>query len=253
MYDFSGRAAVITGGGSGIGKAVALTLARAGARVAVLDINAEAASRTKDEIIALGGQAIADEINVTGEASVAAAFATVERSFGAIDIAFNSAGVRHERLDLIDTSLAAWKRIVDVNLTGVFLCVKAELAAMIPRKRGAIVNVASMLGIVGREKTGPYTASKHAIVGLTKTAALEAAAHGIRVNAVAPGFTATPMTEDMVPGGFAGLAQAVAHTIPLGRLAAPEEIAAVVAWLCSDQSSYVTGHTLTADGGFTAP
>ncbi|WP_336971392.1 SDR family oxidoreductase [Sphingobium aromaticiconvertens] len=242
---------MVTGGGLGIGRAVALEFAAKGSNVAIVDLNAADASETAELVRNVGAKALVLSLNVTDEDAVSRAVDEIVDRFGGLDCAFNGAGMRQNGESLADLSLKTWRAIMDVNVTGVFLCLKAQMRAM-REHGGAIVNASSMLGVVGSVNTAAYTSSKHAVIGLTRVAAIEGAPKRIRVNAVAPGFTATPMTSNMLPGGHAELERLKGPEIPLGRLAAPEEIANVIAWLLSSQSSYVTGHTLVADAGFTA-
>jgi NAD(P)-dependent dehydrogenase (short-subunit alcohol dehydrogenase family) len=245
--------AFITGAGSGIGRATALHLAASGYRLALIDANLQAAEETAQMLSGdMAGQALAMRVDVTSEDAVNSAVSTTVDHFGSLDAAFNGAGIRQQRADIMTLTYEAWRSLMDVNVNGVFLCTRAQLVHMCRQGSGSIVNAASTLGLVGRPNTAAYAASKHAVVGLTKVAAIDAAPHGVRVNAVAPGYTATAMTVSMSEGGFDGLLDAVGPLVPMARLAQPEEIASAIAWLCSGQASYVTGHVLTADGGFTA-
>jgi NAD(P)-dependent dehydrogenase (short-subunit alcohol dehydrogenase family) len=239
-----GAVALVTGGGSGIGRATARLLAERGARVIVADVSEQAADATAAEI---GPAASAVAADVTDPGSVEALLAAVA-DVGPLDIAVNNAGISGTFATLQDTTPADWHRLLDVNLTGVFLCLRAEIPVLLARGGGAIVNVASAAGMIGVPGMCGYSASKHGVVGLTRTAALENARKGIRVNAVLPGTVRTPMLEAFTGGSEQTLA-AMAKGQPIGRLAAPEEIAETIVWLCSDASSYVTGHALAVDGG----
>jgi len=236
----------------GIGRAVALKLAGQGANVAIFDMNRDAANETAQLVKKAGGTPLVVVAGVTDAAAVTRGVQEVVDTFGRLDGAFNGAGLRQQGGALVDIELTAWRDLMDVNVTGTFLCVQAEMRAMLKTGGGAIVNAASMLGVVGTVNTAAYTSSKHAIVGLTRVAALEGAPNGIRVNAVAPGFTATPMTAGMFPGGHEELQKIKGPDIPVGRLASPEEMADVISWLLSDQSSSVVGQPIVADGGYTA-
>lgn len=247
---FAGKVAMVSGGGGGIGRAAAIAFAREGAAVAVVDIDAGAAERTASEIEAAGGVARAIGADMTQEAQVDAAVAQVVRVFGGLDCAFNNAGIRGERCAITDMSLAEWRRVIDLNVTGVFLAARAEMQVMRERGRGSIVNISSIYGFVSGPGAAQYTASKHAVIGLTKTLALEAAPQGIRVNAVAPGAVDTPLLSGLM-GSSEQAAEFYKTLCPLGRLAHPEEIAEAVLWLASDAASFIVGHTLVADGGYT--
>lgn len=249
MANMTNKVALVTGGASGIGRASALALARAGAALCVSDIDAPGGEATAQAIIAGGGAAIFVHCDVTRTHTVRAMVtATVER-FGKLDAAVNNAGIAgsfEQRLHEADDKL--FERVLAVNLTGVWNCMKAELDVMLGAGRGAIVNVASVAGLIGAPKAAAYTASKHAVVGLTRSAALEYAKRGIRINAICPAYTDTAMVQAGIAANPA-LAGIMQRAIPMGRLGQPEEIAAAVLWLCSDEASFVTGHSLVLDGG----
>jgi NAD(P)-dependent dehydrogenase (short-subunit alcohol dehydrogenase family) len=258
--DAQPRAAIVTGAGSGIGRATTLALVRGGYDVAAADLSREGLEETAH----LAGEEAGEVLRVPTDVTVAAEVeALVERSltaFGRLDAAVNSAGIVGPTLllgedeasssRLRDVSDAEWNRVLAVNLSGVFNCVRAEMRAMWERG-GAIVNLASIAGLVGTAGLGPYVASKHGVVGLGRTAALEGAPRGIRVNTICPGTVATPMLSEAFGDDPEQTGQRDAAT-PLGRPAEPEELAAVAVWLCGDESSYVTGATLPVDGGTTA-
>ena len=243
MSALSGRTGLVTGAGSGIGRATALECARAGAAVAVLDIDADTAAETTELIRKNGGAALTVPVDIADEDSVRTA---VERTvaFGGLDFAVNNAGMASHHRTLDQLSLAEFERVVRVNLAGTFLCLKHELAAM---TGGAIVNIASNGGLYAIPSAPAYVAAKHGVVGLTKVAAVDYAPDGIRVNAVCPGPTGTPGFERVAAG--TDLTARQAAITPLGRLATPEEVAAAAVWLCSDAASYVTGIALSVDGG----
>ncbi len=248
-----GKSALVTGGGGGIGRAAALAFAREGARVAVADIAAEAARETVALVNAAGGQAISLSGEVVRDAEVKAVIDGVVAAYGRLDCAFNNAGIAGWQVDAAGKKTAEWSeeafdRMIAVNLKGVWLCMKHELPLMQAQGGGAIVNTGSIAGLAGLPTSSAYVAAKHGVVGLTKTAALEYADAGIRVNAVCPGYIKTRMTEDtMHRRGAAILAQT-----PLARMGSPEEIAEMVVWLCSDRASYVTGAAYNVDGGWMA-
>lgn len=239
--------ALVTGGGSGIGRAAAVAFATAGARVAIADIDLAAAERTAAALPP--GRAMAIRVDVTSEAEVVAAFGKTVTAWGRLDHLFNNAGIRGGSVEAHEMSEAEFRRVMDLNVTGAFLCQREALKAMYRAGRGTIVNMASIMGFT----TGPgalqYTVSKHAVIGLTKAAAFEAAPRGIRVNAVAPGTTETPLMLAHA-GDAETIRQRYTPAYPVGRLGLPEEIAAAVIWLSGSASTFVTGHTLVIDGGY---
>ncbi len=248
-----GKSALVTGAGSGIGRAAALAFAREGARVAVADITVEAAQRTLSAIEAAGGQGIAIACDVTDDAAVASMVAATANAFGALDCAFNNAGIAPYQVNAIgvataDIEEAAWLRLLDVNLNGVWRCLRHEVAQMRRQGGGAIVNTASIGGLVGLRGSSAYAVSKHAVLGLTKTAAIDHAADNIRVNAVCPGYIETPMTEE----SMRRFGDRILARVPMARMGQPEEIAEAVVWMCSDRASFVTGAAWAVDGGYTA-
>ena len=248
-----GKAALITGGGGGIGRATALAFAREGARVAVADYAAETAAETVAMINAAGGQAITLTGDVTRDREVKTMVDDTIVAYCRLDCAFNNAGIAPYQVDASGKKTAEWSetsfdRMIAVNLKGVWLCMRAEIRQMLTQGGGAIVNTGSIAGLIGLVTSSAYVAAKHGVIGLTKTAALEYAEASIRVNAVCPGFIKTRMTEDtMRRRGEAILAQ-----IPIKRMGNPEEIAEMVVWLCSDRASYVTGAAYNVDGGWMA-
>ena len=246
------KVALVTGAGSGIGRATSLVLAREGATVVVSDINAEGGEETLSAIKDLGGDGIFVHADVSRAADVAALVDATVRAYGRLDCAYNNAGIEgftggrlHEYPE--DT----WDRLMDINVKGVWLCLKYEIPQMLKQGGGAIVNTASAAGLVGSRQLSAYVASKHAVVGLTKAAALEYAADGIRVNAVCPGIIDTPMMDRLVEGREE-YAASIPTRQPIGRKGTPGEIAEAVAWLCSDAASLVTGLAMAVDGAFTA-
>ncbi|CAN5206058.1 SDR family oxidoreductase [soil metagenome] len=245
-----GKVALVTGAGSGIGRASAVALAREGARVVVADLTLDGGNETVRLITAAGGEAIFIRTDVTRAAEVQAAVAGTVAAFGRLDIAHNNAGVLAGAPLLGDDAEAALDLALAVNTKGVMLSMKYEIEQMLHDGGGVIVNTASTMGIVSGFGQWAYVASKHAAVGLTKAVAVEFAQRGIRINAVCPGAVHTPMTASMSADPQVEQATAAMH--PMGRFAAPEEIAAVVVWLVSDASSYMTGAIVPVDGGYTA-
>jgi 2-dehydro-3-deoxy-L-rhamnonate dehydrogenase (NAD+) len=244
--DLDGKAVLVTGAGSGIGEACAHRVASGGGRVAVVDINEEAALRVAGDI---GGEAFGLQADVAEEASVAAMVQQVVDRFGHLDGAVNNAGVSGEHLDVADYPLEDWRRVMRVNLDGVFLCVREEIRAMRGNGGGAIVNMASVLAAAAFPEQAAYVTSKHALIGLTRTAALDHAGDGIRVNAVGPAFILTPLSEKTMDPE---LIAAMAPQHALGRWGRPEEVAEMTAWLLSDASSFATGTYYPIDGGYLA-
>jgi len=246
-----GKVAVITGAGSGIGRATALAFTREGAKVVVADIVVTGGEETVRMIKAAGGEAIFIKTDVTKAAEVEALIKQTVETYGRLDCAFNNAGIEGEIAPTADCTEENWDRVVNVDLKSVWLCLKYEIPQMLKQGGGAIVNTASVAGLVGFLGIPAYVASKHGVNGLTKTAALEYAKAGIRVNAVCPGVIRTPMVER----AFAAspqMAEAAAAMEPVGRLGKPEEIAEAVLWLCSDAASFVTGLPMAVDGALTA-
>jgi NAD(P)-dependent dehydrogenase (short-subunit alcohol dehydrogenase family) len=246
---FNGKVALVTGGGAGIGAACCTRLAAEGATVVVLDRDPAAAERTAAEIRDAGGSATGAAADVSRWEEVDAAIGRVIDEHGALHVAVNNAGIAGPQATVAEYPVDGWRTVMSVNLDGVFYCLRAELRHMLAAGSGAIVNIGSMFSVTARTETPAYVASKHAVVGLTRAAALECATTGVRVNAVGPGRTVTPMVAaSQDPEAFAKLVA----DVPARRAGSPEEIAAVVAFLCSDDASYVTGAMYLADGGFSA-
>ena len=249
---FDGKVALVTGGGSGIGRASGLAFARDGAKVVIVDVDVAGGEETVQMIKEAGGEAALVHADVTRTADVEAMVGRAVELYGRLDCAFNNAGVSgRERNLTADYTEDEWDRVVGINLKGVWLCMKSEIVQMLKQGGGAIVNTASVAGLVGIRGTSAYIASKHGVVGLTKAAALEYAESGIRVNAVCPGYIHTPLTQPIFDR-VEGFEQQVLARHPLGRLGQPEEIAEAVVWLSSDAASFVTGHSMPADGGYVA-
>lgn len=251
MNGIDGGVAIVTGGAAGIGRATARRFAAEGASVVVADIDADDLAETVDLIEADGGEAIAVETDVSDADEVAALVEQTVDTYGVPDFAFNNAGIEGSSAPLADQSLEDWKRVIDVNQTGVWNCLTEELAVMAENGGGAIVNTSSIAGL-SAAGGGPYVASKHGVVGLTRVAASEYGPAGVRVNAVCPGVIDTEMidraSEEMGEEGIGQIVQAK----PLRRMGEPEEVAAAAVWLCSEESSFVTGHPLVVDGGYMA-
>jgi NAD(P)-dependent dehydrogenase (short-subunit alcohol dehydrogenase family) len=242
--DMSGRAALITGAASGIGRASALAFASAGASVALVDIDAAGLEGTAAAVRALGRRAEVLPADVTDLSAVTAAVARAAAAFGRLDAAHNNAGVPGPYVPLDEYGEEDFMRILQVDLAGVWRCMRAEIRVMRAQRSGTIVNTSSMLGAAAMPGNGAYVAAKHGVHGLTRAAALELGPLGIRVNAIAPGVTRTGMTS--------AASDELLRAVPMGRIAEPEEIAAAAVWLCSPKASYITGSVLVADGGWLA-
>lgn len=251
---FAGKVVLVTGGGAGIGRATAQAFAKEGARVAVIDVGEQPGQDTVRDIQSLGGTAIFIKADVSQPREVEASVNQIVQTFGGLDYAINNAGVVGDIAPTVDYSLDAWNRVIAINLTGVWLCLKYEIPRLLAQGGGAIVNTASILGLVGSPNTSAYTATKHGVVGLTQTAALEYSSRGIRVNAIAPGYIRTAMVleQGVQAGHRPEVMQRLISLHPIGRLGTPEEVAQANLWLCSESASFITGITLPIDGGYTA-
>lgn len=247
---FDGKVAIVTGAGSGIGRATAKLYAERGARVVVSDVVIEGGEETVETIAKAGGDAAFVEADVSDAEQCAELVRRAREAFGRLDIACNNAGIGGEANRTADYSVEGWKKVIAINLSGVFFCMKYEIPAMLETGGGAIVNVSSILGRVAFSKSPAYVASKHGLLGLTETAAIEYAKQGIRVNSIGPAFIQTPM--------IAGLQEDpeiekwLISLHPIGRLGKPEEVAELIIWLSSDQASFVTGSYYAIDGGYLA-
>ena len=251
--NLDGKTALVTGGGSGIGRAASLAYANSGARVVVTDVNIEGGEETVQMIKESGGEASLVHADVSRPTDTEAMVSQAVKVFGSLDYAFNNAGIgggrdRHLTADYLEED---WDRVMAINLKGVWLCMKAEIPQMLKQGKGAIVNTASIAGLVGLSGTVAYVAAKHGVAGLTKAAAMEYAKSGIRVNAVCPGYIETPLIEGVFDQ-VEGYKETLESRHPLGRLGQPDEIASAVLWLSSDAASFVTGHNMTVDGGYVA-
>lgn len=248
--EFEAKIAFVTGGASGIGRSAALLLAARGARIAIADVQMAEADDLVKQITDAGGRAFSVECDVRDDDAIAAAIASTVSAYGHLDIAINSAGIGGPEVKTADYAPAQWERVIDINLNGVWRCMRHEIPAMLEHGGGCIVNVASVAGLGGFPRHPAYAASKHGVVGLTRTAALEYGRKGVRINALCPGFTLTPMVQQMIDDGTR--AEDLAARVPLGRLGTADEVAAAAIYLCSDAAAFMSGHALAIDGGLTA-
>ena len=248
---FSGKVALVTGGASGLGRVSAIALARQGARVALSDVAVNEGETTARMITRAGGQAAFVRADVTSSCEVEAMVQETVKTFGRLDFALNNAGIDGVRARTADYPEEVWHQVVNINLTGVFLCMKFELPFMVEQGSGVIINLSSVAGVTGFPGHAAYTASKHGVIGLTRTAALDYAKAGIRVNAICPAYTRTPMLTRMLER-TPGLEEKLTARVPLRRLGTAEEIAQAVIYLFSDAAAFITGHSLVMDGGIVA-
>jgi NAD(P)-dependent dehydrogenase (short-subunit alcohol dehydrogenase family) len=247
---FENKVALVTGAASGLGLATARAFAQSGASVVMADWHETAVRDAAQELSNKGHKALAIKCDVSDDAQVEKMVATAMEAFGRLDAAYNNAGIQNELAETADTTAEDYDRVMAVNLRGVWNCMKFELQQMRQQQSGAIVNCSSLGGLVGGAERGIYHAAKHGVIGFTKSAALEYATRGIRVNAICPGLIWTPMSDRMVATGQGQALEALKKQVPMARYGKPEEIADAVLWLCSSMASYVTGQSLSIDGGF---
>lgn len=249
-WDFKGKVALVTGAASGLGLATAKAFAEAGASVTIADWNEDAARAAADELTASGQKVLAVRCDVSDDAQVEDMVAKTVSTFGRLDVAYNNAGVQNVLAETADTTREDYDRVMGINLAGIWNCMKFELQHMRGQGSGAIVNCSSLGGLVGGSERGIYHAAKHGVLGFTKSAALEYAGRGIRINAICPGLIWTPMADQMVADGQGDALNEMVKSVPMERFGRAEEIADAVLWLCSDAASYVTGQSISVDGGF---
>ncbi len=252
MNEFKDKVALVTGAGSGIGRACALLFAKAGAKLIVADIVVAGGEETVRLINTAGGEAVFTSCDVTKSEEVKSVMTTALKNYGRLDYACNNAGIGGPSMLTGEYKEEDWRAVIDVNLIGAWLCMKYELEIMQKQGGGVIVNMASILGKVGFATASAYVAAKHGLIGLTETAALEYATQNIRVNAVCPGFIYTPLLEKAGMKTGTDLHTQISNLHPMKRMGTSEEIANAVTWLCSDAASFITGHALMVDGGYTA-
>lgn len=248
---FENKVALVTGAASGLGLATAKAFAEAGASVALADWNEKAVHSAAEELAAKGHKTLAIRCDVADDAQVEAMVQKTVAAFGQLDAAYNNAGVQNVLAETADSPREDYDRVMAINLRGVWSCMKFELQQMRTQGSGAIVNCSSLGGLIGGNRRGTYHASKHGVIGFTKSAALEYATRGIRVNAVCPGMIQTPMADQMIAGGQGEELNAMLKAlVPMQRMGRPEEIADAVVWLCSSAASYITGQSISVDGGY---
>ena len=249
--EYQGKVVIVTGGSYGIGRAAAIGFAQRGAKVVIGDLDLKRGEETLRRIKEAGGEAIFVRTDVSSESDVKAMVEKTVQNYGKLDCAFNNAGIHKQFVSTINFTAADWDAMINVNLKSVWLCMKYEIPQMLRQGKGAIVNTSSVAGLVGAPSNPAYPASKHGVVGITKSTALEFARKGIRVNCVCPGPTRTGMNEELTAAN-PEMVKAMDQKVPMGRIGEPEEVAAAAIFLCSDEASYITGHALPVDGGIVA-
>ena len=249
---FAGKIVLLTGAGSGFGRLAATRFHELGARLALCDINQDALASLVSELGANKQDVLTQQCDVSSAGDVQAFFDAIHAHFGRIDIAVNNAGIAHDHKPLHECDEVLWEQVMAVNLTGVFLFMIREIKQMLAQGGGIILNIASVAGVLGAPKLGPYCASKHGVVGLSKTAAAEYGANGIRVNSLCPGYSPTPLVQSMLDAGEDDMSSKMTGRIPLGRMGKPEEIVDSMLWLCSDSNGFMNGASVVLDGGLTA-
>jgi len=252
MLQLEGKVALVTGGSSGIGRASALAFAREGATVVISDIDIKGGNETVKAVRKNAGQAVFAKTDVSKATDVEALVNKIITIYGRLDYAFNNAGIEADFVQLTECTEEDWDRVMDINLKGVWLCMKYEILYMVKHGGGAIVNTSSVCGQVGFDRMIPYNVSKHGLVGLTKCAALAYASQGVRINVICPGSIRTPLLDRTISVNPTQSEEDYKAVIPIGRLGTPADVAEVVVWLCSDAAAYVTGHALSVDGGYLA-
>jgi len=250
--NFKNKTVFISGAGSGFGLLITKKMAELGATLLLVDNQSESLKKVSEQLTANGTKVMALTCDVSNENDVQHAFDQFIEKFGRIDIAINNAGIINPMKRIADSTFDEFKKVIDVNLSGCFLCLKEQIKHMVPKKQGVILNVASVSGLIGSPFLGPYSASKHGVIGLTKTAAAEYGRKGLRVNAICPTFANTPMLDDIAKGKDDQFKAQLSANIPMQRLAEPEEVANVVIMLCSEYNTYMNGAEVTVDGGLTA-
>jgi NAD(P)-dependent dehydrogenase (short-subunit alcohol dehydrogenase family) len=250
--DFDGKVVIVTGGGYGIGRAACLAFSRDGAKVVVADVDVKSSEDTVGLIKEAGGDAMVVQTDVSQEAEVEALVQKTVKTYGNLDCAFNNVGIHKTFTSTIDFTQKDWNQMMDINLKGMWLCMKYEIRQMLKQGKGAIVNASSVAGLIAAPSNPAYPASKHGVIGLTKMAAIEFARRGIRVNCICPGpTTMTRMNEELAAIAL-DIIEKMNDKVPMGRTAEPREIAEAAVWLCSDKASYITGVALPVDGGLVA-
>jgi NAD(P)-dependent dehydrogenase (short-subunit alcohol dehydrogenase family) len=249
--EYQNKVVLVTGGSYGIGRAAAIGFAQRGAKVVIADLDVKRGEETLRRIKEAGGDAIFVKTDVSSEADAKAMVEKTIQTYGKLDCAFNNAGIHKQFVSTVDFTLKDWDEMINVNLKSVWLCMKYEIPQMLKQGKGAIVNTSSAAGLVGAPSNPAYPASKHGVVGLTKSTALEFARKGIRVNCVCPGPTRTGMNEELTATN-PEMVKAMDQRVPMGRIGEPEEVAAAAIFLASDEASYITGHALPVDGGIVA-